>query len=118
MTGGLGLTFDSRDRGDVKYLRSIGKWVLHPIDCADAEQFEKLVKYFVEYRAEDKDQMVRVNSTKGARTLTMGRGRADAVGADIQGARRHQTSLEGAASRLRKSGVPIPFPIVVSLSAA
>lgn len=74
VTGGLGLTFDSRDRRDVDYLRRCGRWALDPIDCSDREQFEKLVKYFVDYCTEDKDQQIRVKPTKGARTMTLGRG--------------------------------------------
>ncbi|CAJ6042259.1 Uncharacterised protein [Burkholderia pseudomallei] len=116
VTGGLGLTFDSRDRGDVDFLRRTGRWVLDPIDCADTQQFEALVRYFVEYCTDDKDQMVRVKPTKGARTLTMGRGKPSMLASDVQGNKcASQPRWESSASRLCKSGVPYHFPIEASL---
>ncbi|VBE31312.1 Uncharacterised protein [Burkholderia pseudomallei] len=47
--------------------------MLDPIDCADAVQFAKLVKFIVGYCTEGKDQQVRVKPAKGVPTLTTGR---------------------------------------------
>ncbi|MGG1945928.1 hypothetical protein AB1286_14095 [Trinickia sp. NRRL B-1857] len=72
VTGGLGLSFDCRDRSDVEQLRRQRKWALDPLDCSDEQQFNRLVEYVVGYFAKDEDQMVRTKPTKRARTLTMG----------------------------------------------
>ncbi|MGF6245524.1 uncharacterized protein YcfJ [Paraburkholderia sp. GAS38] len=61
------------------YLRRCGRWALDPGDCSNWEQFEKLVKYCVEYCTDDQDHQIRVKPTKGARTLTLGRGTPKAI---------------------------------------
>lgn len=85
VTGGPGLSFDCRDRGDVGILRRLGKWALDPLDCSDERQFNKLVEYVVGYFAKDEDQMVRVKPTRRAHTLTMSRYRP--VQTDVRGNR-------------------------------
>lgn len=68
--------FDWHERPDRQAIRARGQWAIDPVDCARAVQVATLINYVVwyfKYFTESDDQMVRVEPTTKARTLTMGR---------------------------------------------
>ncbi|SAL15413.1 hypothetical protein AWB69_00722 [Caballeronia udeis] len=72
VTGGLGQSFDCRDRSDVDRLRAQGRWGLDPLNRGDVEQYVRFEQNVLRYFTEDKGQMLRVKPSAKARTLTMG----------------------------------------------
>ncbi|SAK51054.1 hypothetical protein AWB82_01485 [Caballeronia glebae] len=72
VTGGCGVVFDCRNRGDVEKLRAEGRWALDPLEPGDEVQYARLERYVVGYFAKDDGQMLRVKPTAKARALTMG----------------------------------------------
>lgn len=71
-TGGNGLVFDSRNRGDIDDLKARGLWALDVEDLSNSNQYDFLERYAVGYFTKYDDQMLRVKPAPRARTLTMG----------------------------------------------